>query len=183
MALPSILDAFTHLPQFRELEAALPARATTKKIGGLVGSADAVLLASLVAELPTRFFFVVTDALPDAERWLADLETLADVPVALYPPREGFGEAEPHMEVAGERVETLERLLKGELRVLLTTSRAILEKTRMARALRHLRVELRKGGVHKLGELTTHLESIGFERVALGALVAPVTLSGGIHDL
>ncbi len=49
------------------------------------------------------------------------------------------------MEVAGERVETLERLTRGELRILLTTARALLEKTRMPRALQELRVELRKG--------------------------------------
>ena len=58
-----------------------------------------------------------------------------DTPIALYPPREGFGEAEPHMEVAGERVETLERLTRGELRVLLTTgARAARENANAARA-------------------------------------------------
>src|SRR4051812_30073130 len=183
MALPSIIDAFVHLPGFREIETELPAPGVAKRISGLIGSADAVLVASLAVQFPTRFFCVVTDGLPDAERWLADLETLVDLPVALYPPREGFGEAEPHMEVAGERVETLERLLRGELRVLLTTSRAILEKTRMARALAHLRVELRKGGVHKLGELAAHLESIGFERVPMVDDVAQFSVRGGIFDV
>ena len=56
---------------------------------------------------------------------------LDETPVALYPPREGFGEVEPHAEVAGERVETLERLSRGEVRVLLTTPRALLERTRL----------------------------------------------------
>jgi transcription-repair coupling factor (superfamily II helicase) len=183
MALPSILDAFIHLPSFREIEADLPVPGVSKKVGGLIGSSDAVLVASLVAQFPTRFFLVATDALPDAERWLADLETLFDLPVALYPPREGFGEAEPHMEVAGERVETLERLMRGDLRVLLTTSRAMLEKTRMARALAHLRVELRKGGVHRLGDLAKHLEAIGFERVPMVDDVAQFSIRGGIFDV
>ena len=134
MALPSIVDAFAELPRFHDVAGALPAPGQRTRIGGLVGSSDAVLVAGIAANFPSRFLLVVTDALPDAERWLADLETLIEVPIGLYPPREGFGEAEPHMEVAGERVETLERLLRGDLRVLLTTSRAILEKTRMARA-------------------------------------------------
>ena len=80
-----------------------------------------------------RFIVVVADGVPQAERLLADLHTLIDeAPVALYPPREGFGEVEPHVEVAGERVETLERLSRGEIRVLLTTPRALLERTRLA---------------------------------------------------
>jgi transcription-repair coupling factor (superfamily II helicase) len=183
MSLPAILDAFASLPEFQRLAETLPAAGQRRTIGGLVGSSDAVLLASLVERFPTRFALVVTDALPDAERWLADLETLSDVSVALYPPREGFGEAEPHMEVAGERVETLERLMRGDLRVLLTTSRAVLEKTRMARSLAHLRVELRKGGEHRLPELAAHLESIGFERVPMVEDVAQFSIRGGIFDV
>src|SRR5450759_1362122 len=113
MALPSIVEAFADLPAFRTVAAELPAPGASKNLGGLVGSSDAVFVASLITLFPTRFMLVVTDGLPDAERWLADLETLVELPIGLYPPREGFGEAEPHMEVAGERVETLERLMRG----------------------------------------------------------------------
>jgi len=183
MALPSILDAFADQPAFRAVAEQLPMPGARRTVGGLVGSSDAVLVASIATVFPTRFLLVVTDGLPDAERWLADLETLVELPIGLYPPREGFGEAEPHMEVAGERVETLERLMRGGLRVLLTTSRAVLEKTRMARALAHLRVELRKGGVHKLGALAKHLESIGFERVPMVDDVAQFSIRGGIFDV
>src|SRR4051812_17127768 len=183
MALPNIIDAVAALPAFARVASELPTPGQRTSIGGLVGSSDAVLVSAIAAAFPSRFLLVVTDALPDAERWLADLNTLSEMPVALYPPREGFGEAEPHMEVAGERVETLERLMRGELRVLLTTSRAILEKTRMARALAHLRVELRKGGAHRLPELASHLESIGFERVAMVEDVAQFSIRGGIFDV
>src|SRR6185369_14368299 len=114
----------------------------------------------------------------------ADLGTLLDeTPLALYPAREGFGEAEPHMEIAGERVETLEKLTRGELRVLITTSRALLERTRMPRALQDLRVELRKGDTHRLGDLAAHLEAIGFERVSMVEDVAQFSIRGGIFDV
>jgi transcription-repair coupling factor (superfamily II helicase) len=73
--------------------------------------------------------------------------------------------------------------MRGDLRVLLTTSRAMLEKTRMARALAHLRVELRKGGVHRLGDLAKHLEAIGFERVPMVDDVAQFSIRGGIFDV
>src|SRR3954447_23126342 len=184
MALLPLLDAVERLPAFTRLYNTLPNPAERRTIGGLPGSADAAVVAALTRRLANRFFVVATESVTEAERWLADLGTLLEeTPVALYPPREGFGEAEPHMEVAGERVETLERLLRGDLRVLLTTSRAILEKTRTARALAGLRVELRKGGMHKLGELTTHLESIGFERVPMVDDVAQFSLRGGILDV
>src|SRR6185436_5485860 len=113
-------------------------------------------------------------------RLLADLHTLIDeTPVALYPPREGFGEVEPHVEVAGERVETLERLSRGEIRVLLTTPRALLERTRLPGAL----AELRKGDVRRPRELAEHLERIGFERVPMVEDVAQFSLRGGILDV
>jgi transcription-repair coupling factor (superfamily II helicase) len=184
MALTSPLDAIERLPAFSRILNTMPAPAARLRVGGLPGSADATLVAALARRLPTRFFVVAADSLAEAERWLADLETLLDdTPVALYPPREGFGEAEPHMEVAGERVETLERLSRGELRVLLVTARALLERTRMPGALRDLRVELRKGDTHRLADLATHLEAIGFERVSMVEDVAQFSIRGGIFDV
>src|SRR3954469_17783618 len=184
MALLPLLDAVERLPAFTRLYNTLPNPAERRTIGGLPGSADAAVVAALTRRLPNRFFVVATESVTEAERWLADLGTLLEeTPVALYPPREGFGEAEPHMEIAGERVETLERLTRGELRILLTTARALLEKTRMPRALQDLRVELRKGDTHRLGELADHLERIGFERVPMVEDVAQFSLRGGIFDV
>ena len=111
MALTSLLDAVERLPAFARLLNTLPEPGATLSVGGLAGSSDAVLLAALARRLPSRFFVLAADGVAEAERWLSDLDTLTEeTPVALYPPREGFGEAEPHMEVAGERMETLERL-------------------------------------------------------------------------
>ena len=184
MALLPLLDAIERLPAFTRLYNTLPNPAERRTIGGLPGSADAAVLATLTRRLPNRFFVVATESVTEAERWLSDLGTLLEeTPLALYPPREGFGEAEPHMEVAGERVETLERLTRGEIRILLTTARALLERTRMPRALRELRIELRKGGNHRLTELATHLESIGFERVPMVEDVAQFSIRGGIFDV
>ncbi|MDB4875495.1 MAG: transcription-repair coupling factor [Gemmatimonadetes bacterium] len=184
MALDALLDAVERLPAFNRVFNTLPAPGQRLVAGGLPGSADAALVAALARRLPTRFFVVATEGVGDAERWLADLQTLIpETSIALYPAREGFGEAEPHMEVAGERVETLERLTRGELQILLTTARALSEKTRMPSALRELRVELRKGGTHRLSELAAHLEAIGFERVPMVEDVAQFSIRGGIFDV
>jgi transcription-repair coupling factor (superfamily II helicase) len=184
VSLPSLLDAIERLPAFARLVNTLPVPGAELKAAGLPGSADATLIAALARRLPTRFIVVAADGVPQAERLLADLHTLLDeTPVALYPPREGFGEAEPHVEVAGERVETLERLSRGEIRVLLTTPRALLERTRLPGALADLRIELRKGDVRKPRELAEHLERIGFERVPMVEDVAQFSLRGGILDV
>ena len=94
---------------------------------------DATLIAALGRELgSTRFLVVVAEACRrPSDGSPISRRSLDETPVALYPPREGFGEVEPHVEVAGERVETLERVARGEVRVLLTTARAVLERTRL----------------------------------------------------
>jgi transcription-repair coupling factor (superfamily II helicase) len=184
MALEGILAAFESLPAFRRLIAELPGLGERRAIGGLAGSTDAVLVASLAARLPRRLVAVVTDTVSDAERWLADLQVLiGDQGVALYPPREGFGEVEPHTEIAGERVETLERLMRSDVHILLTTSRAVMERSHVPRALVASRLELRKGDVRRPEDLAAHLERIGFTRVPMVDDVAQFSVRGGIVDV
>src|SRR2546430_16947371 len=151
MALTTLLDAIERLPAFVRLLNTVPTPGERRTIGGLPGSADASILAALARRLTNRFFVVATESVTEAERWLADLGTLVDeTPVALYPPREGFGEAEPPMEVAGERVETLERLTRADIQGLITTARARLEPTPCLRRLGRLRVDTGQGGGHPL---------------------------------
>jgi transcription-repair coupling factor (superfamily II helicase) len=184
VALPTLIDAVGSLPAFARVLNTIPEPGRRLTIGGLPGSSDAVALAALVQRLPTRFFVLVAEGVPQAERWLADLQVVLDeTPVALYPPREGFGEAEPHAEVAGERVETLERVSRGNVRVLLTTARAVLERTRLPTTLRAARLELRKGDVRRPEDIAGHLERVGFERVPMVEDVAQFSVRGGIFDI
>jgi transcription-repair coupling factor (superfamily II helicase) len=184
VALPTLVERLSDLPAFQRLIATLPATRGTQRVSGLAGSADAVLVAALAAHAPNRMLTVVADQLPEAERWLADLQSvIGEQFVALYPPREGFGEVEPHAEVAGERVETLERMTRGEVRILLTTARAVLERTRLPKALASARLELRKGDSWRLDALATHLETVGFERVEMIEDVAQFAVRGGIVDV
>lgn len=184
MGLPRLLDAIAGLPAFDRAFKALPGPGGSFRVGGLAGSSDAVLVAALARAMPHRLVAVVADQLADAERWLADLNALVDeTPVAFYPPREGFTQGEPHAEVAGERVETLELLGRGAVRILLTTSRAVLEKTALPKALAGARIELRKGDIRRPEELSRHLEQIGFERVSMVEDVAQFSVRGGIFDI
>ena len=184
VALPALLEAIRTLQSFDELASELPPANTRLHAKGLPGSSDAVIVAALAHAREGRFFVVIAEIVSGAERWLADLESLVDpVMVAFYPPREGLGEAEPHAEVAGERVETLERISRGEVRILITTGRALLEKTQLPRALAQTRVELRKGDTRRPEALASHLEAIGFERVPMVDDVAQFSMRGGIFDI
>jgi len=185
MPLPAVLDAVERLGAFTRLSKSLPAPRATATIAGLHGSSDAVVVAAVARAHPGRFIVITTDSVPESERWLADLGALVDDPavIALYPPREGLGEAEPHAEVAGERVETLERMSRGAVHVLLTTARALLERTRLPRAVAASRLELRRGDRWRLGDLVAHLESVGYQRVTMVEDVAQFSVRGGILDV
>ena len=184
MALPSLVERLAALPAFTRLVATLPRDHGTQHVSGLVGSSDAVLIGALAEREPNRMFVVAADQLPEAERLLADLQSvLGEGAASLYPPREGFGEVEPHAEVAGERVETLERLSRGAVRILVTTARALLERTRLPHALAASRLELRRGNVWRLEALGEHLTSVGFERVQMVEDVAQFSVRGGIVDI
>src|SRR5262245_8876996 len=160
-----ILSAFARTPFAQDLPARLPSPGTALRLGGLPGSSAAVLVAWLADLLPQRLFTVVATTPADAERWLADLAIMSDLPSALYPQREALGEEEPHYEIAGERAETLEALLRGRLRILVTTARATAEKTLVPEALDQLRLELVVGEERPLGELVGALEQMGYRRV------------------
>jgi len=171
VSLPTLIAAIEDLPELDALIEAIPSRAGRLSVSGLHGSADALIVAALARRITTRLILIVSDDVASAERWLADLSQLVEretdgmLPVAFYPPRESFGEAEPHAEIAGERVETLERMARGAVRVVVTTSRAILERTPLPGALESSRLEIRKGATRRPESLAGHLESVGFERV------------------
>jgi transcription-repair coupling factor (superfamily II helicase) len=145
MPLDFLIDRLDGLPATSELAEALPDPGVRQGIAGLPGSSPAVLLAALARRLAQRVFVLIAPTPTDAERWLADLATLLGSAVALYPQREALGAEEPHVEIAGERVETLELLLSGRSRVLVTTARAAAERTGVPSALRDMRVSLSAG--------------------------------------
>jgi transcription-repair coupling factor (superfamily II helicase) len=184
MALQQLVSTVLTLEELQRLAAQLPSPGARCVVGGLSGSSDAVVLGALSQAQSRRFFVVVSDDVSGAERWLADLTSLLDAEsVAFYPPRESFGETEAHAEIAGERVETLERIGRSDLKILVTTTRALLERTQLPRALASARLEIRKGDTRRPEDLASHLESIGFERVDMVEDVAQFSVRGGIFDI
>ncbi|NOT06755.1 MAG: transcription-repair coupling factor [Gemmatimonadales bacterium] len=178
-----ILAAFGRTPLARDLPDRIPAAGRALRLAGLPGSSGAVLVSWLAERLPGRLFTVVAATPADAERWLADLACLSGQASALYPQREALGDEEPHFEIAGERAETLEALLRGQLRVLVTTARATAEKTLVPDTLARLRLELAEGSRRPLREVVAALEQMGYKRVPVVTEVAEFSVRGGIVDL
>ena len=187
MPLDFLIDRFDQLPATAELAGALPSPATRRAVGGLPGSSSAVLLAALARRLRQRVFVIVTATPGDAERGLADLQALVGDSVGLYPQREALGAEEPHLEIAGERVETLEALLSGRIRILVTTARAAAERTGVPAVLRDMRLSLavgdREGGSATLSDAIERLERMGYTRVPTVTEVAQFGVRGGILDV
>ena len=188
MPLDFVIDRLDALPATRALAEGLPASGARQGIAGLPGSSPAVLVAALARRLPQRVFVVVTPTPTDAERWLADLRTLTGTAV-LYPQREALGAEEPHFEIAGERVETLQLLLSGQARALVTTARAAAERTGVPAALRDMRLVLQAGsgkretGYVSLTDAIGRLHNMGYERVPTVTEVAQFSVRGGILDV
>ncbi|MGH7561804.1 MAG: transcription-repair coupling factor [Gemmatimonadales bacterium] len=181
--IPVLLEAFERTPFAVDLPDRLPAPGGALRLDGLPGSSPALTIAWLAARLPQRLFTVIATTPADAERWLADLLSLTELPVALYPQREALGEEEPHYEIAGERAETLEALLRGRLRILVTTARASSEKTLVPDALQRLRLDLAVGEERPLGDVVLALERMGYKRVPVVTEVAELSVRGGIVDV
>jgi transcription-repair coupling factor (superfamily II helicase) len=179
----SLLESFERTAFAIDLPERLPVAGTSLRLDGLPGSSPAVLVAWLAQRLTQRLFTVVTTTPADAERWLADLSAVTDLPSALYPQREALGEEEPHYEIAGERAESLEALLRGRLRILVTTARATAEKTLVPDALERLRLDVATGEVRPLTAVVEALGQMGYTRVPVVTEVAEFSVRGGIVDL
>nr|MBA3260769.1 hypothetical protein [Gemmatimonadales bacterium] len=183
MSLRPVLDAFERAPAAADLAERLPARGQALRLGGLPGSSGAVLVASIARRFPQRLLAVVAPTPGEAERWLADLTQLVDAGLALYPQREALGEDEPHYEIAGERAETIEALLQGQLRILVTTARATAERTLVPAALERLRLRLAVSERRAPGSVANALEQMGYQRVATVTEIAEFSVRGGILDV
>lgn len=183
MSAELIFAALERSPSVRELWGRLPDRGQRLRLGGLPGSSAAALVAWLAERRPSQLITIVTSTPSDAERWIADLAHLTARPVGLYPQREALGEEEPHLEIAGERVETLEALLHGELRLLVTTARATAERTRIAAALGARRLTAAQGNQVPLGEFAGELAAMGYARVPVVTEVGQFAVRGGIVDV
>jgi transcription-repair coupling factor (superfamily II helicase) len=183
---PYLMDGMRRQPAFAETLRRLPAPGALLRVDNLRGSSASLLVAALAREAPHRIWIVVAESPPVAEAVDADLQSiLGSGNVALYPQRETlpYEAAEHHFEVSGLRVETLEALLAGRARVLVSTARALQELADLPAGLADLRLTLGVGDETRLAELAARLDAMGFERTPLVEAVGEYAVRGGILDL
>jgi transcription-repair coupling factor (superfamily II helicase) len=186
VAHPLLLGAMRGQPAFARLAERIRSGSSPVGASGLAGSAPALLAAALAEHEPQRLVVVVAASPPHAEAVEADLHAILDEERArLYAQRETlpYEAGEHHLEVSGLRVEALEALLAGRVRVLVTTPRALQELSDLPASLEDLRVRIASGDALAPQELAGRLEELGFERVPLVQGVGEYALRGGIVDL
>ena len=109
----------------------------------------------------------------------------SDAPIALYPQREGLGEDEPHYEIAGERVETLQALRRGADADPGDDGARLRGAHRVPAWLRAATLRLAPGRTDAPGSRrwSRALEAMGYRRVPTVTEVAEFSVRGGIVDV
>ncbi|MFQ5678412.1 MAG: transcription-repair coupling factor [Gemmatimonadota bacterium] len=103
-----------------------------------------------------------------------------------FPQREAlpYEDSDPHVEVSGQRVETLAALLAGRAPLLITTARALAERSRLPTGpSRPFALSLATGATVRLENLAGRLAELGFEAVHTVREVGEFAVRGGIVDL
>ena len=183
---PSLLQALQNTASFTALSRGLPKTGEAVVAAGLAGSSPAVLIGALHRERPERIWVAVAPTPEAAEHLIADLESvLGEDSALLYPQRESlpYESGEPHVEIGGLRVETLEALLTGRAPILVTTQRAVQERSPAVERLEELQIHLSVGTEVKPGAIVERLQQMGFEKVATVEEVGQFASRGGILDI
>jgi transcription-repair coupling factor (superfamily II helicase) len=183
---PALIDAIRAQPAFTIVAATLPDAGARLRMGGLTGSAAALVVAALAHARPNRVWLVLAHSPAEAEAWVADLHILLGEDAAvLFPQRETlpYESSQEHVELSGLRVEALEALLTGRARILVTTARAVQEVSDLPTELAELRLTIAVGDAFRPADLMQRLDEMGFERVPIVEAVGHYALRGGILDL
>jgi transcription-repair coupling factor (superfamily II helicase) len=183
---PYLLEGMRRQPAFADAIRSVPAPGDRLRLDNLRGSAASLLVATLAHERAQRVWIITAATPADAEAAEADIQAmLGSDTVALYPQRETlpYEAAEHHFEVSGMRVETLEKLLAGRIRILVTTARALQELADIPAGLAELRLTLSVGDEVDLTALAARLDGMGFSRAPLVEAVGEYAVRGGIIDL
>jgi len=182
----AILSALRTTPGWHSLEEGLPGPGTRFRLTGVVGSADAAVLAALHQREPDRVVLAVTPDPNEARQLEADLVALLGEGVShVFPQREGlpWDATDPHVEYSGLRVEAVESLFSGTGKLFVTTIRGLQERFPVPAHLEDLRIRLSVGEEVPFQELVEKLEARGFERVPLVEEIGQFAVRGGIVDV
>lgn len=160
--------------------------------GGFWGASRALLLAALQKRL-NRPLLITAGTSHEAEDIYGDLLYFlggrdADpvaLPVGYFPHTEvlPYEEISPFGDIVHQRIQTLHRLLNGELNIVVTPVRALLTRLIPADSFVDASLMIRTGDLHEPDELIDYLVNLGYERVARTERAGEFSRKGGIVDI
>ena len=125
-----IIDSLRSTPEFKQLADQMPAPGEVRALAGLGGSASVALAAALIETGVARSLLLVTPTASAAEEAEADLEALVPGLARVFPQRESVHPdlVDPHIEISARRVDSLQAVITGRARIMVTTGRALAER-------------------------------------------------------
>lgn len=186
----SLITLLERLPGFREVRENLTPGAR-RQVVGLAGSARSAFVASLFYRT-RRTVLVVTARTRGAENYLDDLHVLLETPtddllppVRLYPslPTLLYDEVGLDRLRIGQRLETMEALLRGEPTVVVAPLSAVLHRTIPPSRMAGTELSLEVGASLDPADLLGRLEQLGYERTDPVLLPGQCSQRGGIVDI
>ena len=181
-----ILDIFATCQKYQDFCSQFPILTNRGSFKPLEGSLTTILGVSLHNRLLNQVLVFVAPSSTKALDIEADLETLVGKDSFVsYPQREQLPQIakEPDREITGMQIESLEAILKGRSRLLVTTLRALQERILIPETLDNLRTTLRVGSEFGFSELVRHLEESGFKKSSLVEEIGQYSVRGGVIDV
>ncbi|MCW3059590.1 MAG: transcription-repair coupling factor [Capsulimonas sp.] len=181
--LPALVD---DLPAYHELKKRIEVGGLTQ-IEGLPVAAKSFILAQLARELGHPIVVVTYNA-DQAARICADLARYGvedDALVSLVSSTETlvFAEGAPDLTVLGRRTAALQKLARGEARLVVGPIGAFLQRTVAPEALRDRSVTISVSGSVEIADLEKTLAGFGYDRVEAVENPGQWTRRGGILDI
>ncbi len=194
MILPFVRELLADLersPAFEQATRHLSLGRGRRRVSGLTATARALYLPLLAraARLPSIVLVAdnkAADALHLAVRAACDLTGALPperVVKLLAPDVLPFEHLSPHAEVQESRAATLWKIATDAASIVIAPVEAAAQKLFRASYYADLARTLRRGEEHDLDELTTHLQSVGYDAVDLVEMPGQYTRRGGILDV
>ena len=178
-----IRESFQSLLRERQ-DVRWPAPGQRVSVKGLPGAGPSLLTATLHGGTG-RHVVLVADTPGDADLRFADLETLGSSDIARYlPQRETlpYEEADPHVEISSRRADAISALLEGDARILVTTSRGLVERSPVSTT-GGFGLTITVGERLSRADLVERLDSMGFEVTTGVRELGDYVVRGGIIDV
>ncbi len=154
-------------------------------VGGLMGSSKTLLAAVLRKQFP-HVWVVVAPGLSDAEHVYDDLVTyLGDGVVKLFSEWETlpYERRSPLSTITETRLVTLNKLLQGESLVVVTTPKAMMQRTLSRRLLADATMQITLGGSLSTQGFARSMADMGYRRVRMVEQSGEFSIRGGIVDV